>query len=201
MIEIEPNPKLVQYYNESRGLFCDFDGSLRTFVNNEEWHYILSDLESNIFLIKRLEESGLLSDKMVVCDAGIGLGTTLFDIFLQSKSLSDKEFEFWGIEKEEKYIKFLNEKLIDLWEGGLNLICGDIMSQNFSKFNLVYSYSPFKSIPKLETFYDKVISELERGSILIEHRDGGLGFEKTLEKFLDRMEKIDIDGQFVFVKK
>lgn len=198
--EVEPNEQLVKYYQESRSLFTDFDSSKPDFVENEEWHYVISDIELNIFLLQRLDERNLLKQNNFICDCGIGLGVALFDMYQQSKLFKDgKTFEFYGIEKQQNYVDYLNSKLLHYWEGNLNLIHDDIMNQNYSKYNIVYTYTPFKTVDKLTELYTKIISEIEPGSILIENKNSGLGFHGVLTD-LQGIKKIHLDEIVVFQK-
>lgn len=198
--EITPNELLVNYYQESRSLWTDFDSSKPEFIQNEEWHYVLSNLEQNIFLLQRLDEKNLLKEENFICDCGIGLGVALFDIYLQSKLFTDgKKFNFTGIEKQKNYIEFLNQRLLNFWEGNLSLVEDDIMNQNYSKYNIVYTYTPFKTTEKLINFYSKVINEIQPGSILIENKNAGLGMHGVLTE-LGGIKKLEIDDIVVFQK-
>lgn len=200
MVEIvEPNPKLIKYFQESKELWTDFDGNKTEFLSNKEWHYILSNLEQNIFLLKRLEERNLLKSENHIVDCGVGLGTALYDIYLQSKEFSDKTFSFTGIEKQKSYIEFLKKHLISYWENNLQLIEDDIMNQNYSKFNIIYTYTPFQTVEKLKELYNKIISEVESGSVLIENKNAGLGLHGVLTE-LEGIEKIELDDIVVFKK-
>ena len=199
-IEIEPNPKLVEYYHQSRTLHCDFDGSFQEFLANDEWHYILSNIEANIFLLRRLDEIGLLKQEVSVCDVGIGLATALFDLYLQSLEFQEKKFKFSGVEKHTKYINFLKQNLIHHWEDKLTIHECDIMDFNYSEFDILYSFCPFKTPEKLNDFYSKIITEMKPGAILIENRELGLGLNKILDNYCE-LEKIDLAGQWIFVKK
>jgi hypothetical protein len=200
MIEIEPHPLLLEYIGEANALFCDFDGGKREFIDNDEWHYVPSNLEQNIYLLKRIDELGILPSEVDICDCGVGLGTTMFDFYLQSQELNDKKFTFTGIEKYTSYINFFNEKLSKYWNGKLNLIQGEIMEQNYSNYNFIYSYSPFKTEEKLIPYYSKLISEIKPNSIIVEFRNKGLGYEDTLLKF-EEIERVEIDDISIFIKK
>lgn len=198
--EVNPNELLVEYYRMSKTLWTEFDSSRPEFIENEEWHYVISNIEQNIFLLQRLQERSLLREINNICDCGIGLGVALFDIYQQSKLFTDgKTFNFYGIEKQKNYLDFLNEKLFSYWEGNLNLIEDDIMNQNYSKYNIVYTYTPFKTTEKLSKFYNKIISEVESGSLLIENKNAGLGLHGILTE-LDGIKKIQIDDIVVFQK-
>jgi hypothetical protein len=198
--EVQPDEELVNYFSDSKSLWTDFDGNRQNFLENEEWHYVLSNIEANIFLLKRLDERGLLKNNNKICDCGIGLGVALFDIYRQSKSfIDDKTFEFFGIEKEKNYCEFLNQKLIHYWSGNLTLIEDDIMNQNYSNYNIVYTYTPFKTTEKLKVLYNKIISEIEPGSLLIENKNSGLGFNQVLLE-IDGIKKIELDDIVVFQK-
>lgn len=200
---IEPNPILIEYVKQSNSLWTEFDSLSQMFhyseqIINNEWHYIMSNLEQNIFLLKRLDEKNLLPEEVNICDAGIGLGAALFDIYLQSKEIN-KKFNFYGIEKQQKYIEYFNENLLNYWNGDLTMIDGDIMEHDFSNYNIVYSYSPYRSPRYLLDYYTKLKNEIAPGSLIIENRENGLGLESTLS-MVEGLEKIELDDIFVFRK-
>jgi hypothetical protein len=198
--EIHPHPELVKYFNDSKGLFTDFDSAKQNFIEDEEWHYVVSNIELNIYLLQRLDERGLLRQDNVICDCGIGLGVALFDMYQQSKLFTDnKTFKFFGIEKQKEYLDFLNKNLMHYWEGNLTLVEDDIMNQDYSKFNIVYTYTPFKTFEKLHALYSKIISEVEPGSILVENKNSGLGLHGILTE-LEGIKKIHLDDIVVFQK-
>lgn len=197
---IEPNPLLIKYVQRCNSLFTEFDSLKKDFVDSNEWHYIMSNLEQNIFLLQRLKEKNLLNKNTInICDAGIGLGAALFDIYLQSQEITDKKFYFTGIEKYDSYLNYLNEYLIENWENNLTIIKGDIMQQDYSKYDIVYSYSPFRSPRLLVDFYTKVKNEISPGSLIIENRNKGYGIESTMT-MVDGLECIVLDDIVVFRK-
>jgi hypothetical protein len=100
---IEPNPLLVEYFNKKQEIIDNSNLNIEQFDKDGEWHYVESSIEANILLLKRLESRGLLSDKINLCDCGIGYGTILYDLYLQSKEFINKEFTFTGIEKCDDY--------------------------------------------------------------------------------------------------
>jgi hypothetical protein len=159
---VEPSQFLIKYLKTINDSEIDLN-----YFSEDEWCYIQSDLETNIFLFKRIDEIGILPDEINACDCGIGLGTVLFDLYLQSKEFPNKKFTFTGIEKYKKYIDFFNDNLIECWNGELNLIHGDIMDQNYSKYNFIYFYQPFKNSDKSMNFYSKIIKEAPKGAIII----------------------------------
>lgn len=166
MIEVEPNPLLIEYWQVTQGLDCNADSSKKEFIEAGEWSYIPSNLEKTIFLFKRLEEVNLLPKELNICDCGIGLGTTMFDLYLQSKEFENIKFTFTGIEKWKPYIEFLNTNLLKYWNSELNLIESDIMNHNYDKYNLIWFYQPFRQSDKAVNFYKKVILEAQPGSII-----------------------------------
>lgn len=202
---IEPHPLLVNYVQMSNSLWTEFDGLTELFIKSEritkdEWHYIMSNLEQNIFLLKRIEEIGILPKQVNMCDAGIGLGAALFDFYLQSKEMTSHKFTFSGVEKEQKYLDFFYKNLEHFWNGEINITKCDIMDFDFSEFNIVYSYSPFAKPRNLFEFYSKIASEIKPGSLIIENREKGLGLDSTLTR-VDCLEKIKIDDIYIFRKK
>jgi hypothetical protein len=197
-IIIEPNPILIEYYQTAK--VFEMADMLNSKVGDGEWLYIQSNLSQNIFLLKKLDDFGLIPDSGKICDCGIGLGTAIFDIYLQSKDLG-KEYSFVGIEKQSNYLEFLRERLLDFWNGNLEIINGDLMDQRYDEYDIVYCYTPFKDVEKLREFYLKVISEMSEGSILIEHNKYGLGEGEILSSISDDITPIDLDGLTVFQKK
>ena len=193
--EVEPHPELVSYFQETQ----KFNTALpESFLEGNEFYNITSNIEQNIFLINRLEERDLLKDSNRMIDCGIGLGFTLFDFYLQSLD-SKKSFSFSGIEKQKAYIDFMKENLIDFWKDGIDLIEDDIMNHSYKEYDIVYSYSPYRTTVKLKEFYEKVVSEIESGSLIIENANSGIGHGDVLLT-IENLERIEIDDISVFRK-
>ncbi len=163
---IEPNPLLIKYWQIATELNSYSDGGKQEFIDAGQWHYIPSDLEKTILLFKRLEEVNLLPNKLDICDLGIGLGTTMFDLYLQSLDYPNIQFTFTGIELWKPYVDYVNQKLISLWNGNLNLILDNIMNADISKYNFIWFYQPFKVSDKAIPFYHKVIKESLPGTLI-----------------------------------
>lgn len=195
-IELEPHPDLIEYYNIT-GTFKS-DLTIDVFSNVGEHYNVVSNIDQNIFLLKQLDRFGLLRESNNVCDCGIGLGNALFELYLQSKEI-DKEFYFSGVEKQKVYTDFILNNLSHLWKDGIILENDDIMNVNFTRFNIVYSYSPFNNAVQLKSMYKKIISEVSLGSIIIEHANWGLGHFNLLEEFTE-LEKVQLDSMFAFKK-
>lgn len=90
--------------------------------------------------------------KVHACDCGVGLGTLLFDLYIQSLEIQ-KVFTFTGIEKHKPYIDFLNQNLMSFWDSKLTIIEADIMDCNYSKFNLIHLFQPYKVSMKAIPLY------------------------------------------------
>lgn len=196
---IEPNPLLIEYYSIAKSLFTDFDDKRPEFSDQQEWHYILSNIEQNIFLLKRFEEKQLLRPTNKIVDCGIGLGTSLYDLYLQSKEITDKKFEFFGIEKNKHYIDYFSQNLMNKWCDELSLIEDDISNQNYGEYDIIYTYTPYREINRLRSFYQKVSDEMKTGSILIENKSSGLGLHGVMTE-ISGLIKIPIDEIVVFQK-
>ena len=197
-IIIEPNPILLEYYHTAK--VFEMADMLNSKVGGNEWLYIQSNLSQNIFLLKKLDDLGLIPDSGKICDCGIGLGTAIFDIYLQSKDI-EKSYSFVGIEKQSNYLDYLRESLLCFWNGNLEIVEGDLMDQKYGEYDIVYCYTPFRDAEKLREFYLKVISEMSEGSILIENNKCGLGEGEILSSISDDITPIDLDGVTVFQKK
>lgn len=195
---VEPNPVLIEYYHKAKEF--EIKEMLVNKIEDGEWLYIQSNIDQNIFLLKRLEDLELIPDSGKICDCGIGLGTAIFDIYLQSKDL-EKEYSFVGIEKQSKYVDYLNESLLSFWNGNLEVVSGDLMDQKYNEYDIIYCYTPFRNVDKLREFYLKVISEMHEGTILIENKNLGLGEGNVLSSISNDITPIDLDGLTVFQKK
>ena len=195
---VEPNPVLIEYYQKAKEF--EIKEMLVNKIEDGEWLYIQSNIDQNIFLLKRLEDLGLIPDSGKICDCGIGLGTAIFDIYLQSKDI-EKEYSFVGIEKQSKYVDYLNESLLSFWDGNLVVVSGDLMDQKYNEYDIIYCYTPFRNVDKLREFYLKVISEMHEGAILIENKHYGVGEGNILSSISNDITPIDLDGLTVFQKK
>jgi hypothetical protein len=194
--EVEPHPELILYFQETQ----KFSGKLPDDYNQgNEFYNIVSNIEQNIFLLDRLNERNLLKENNNMIDCGIGLGFSLFDFYLQSLSLN-RNFTFTGIEKQKIYVDYLKKNLLSFWNEELNIIEDDIMNHSYSDYNIVYSYTPFRSGKILNEFYNKIAYEVKSGSIIIENANWGLGYHDLL-KNIDLLEPIEIDDIHIFVKR
>ena len=194
--EVEPHPELILYFQETQ----KFSGKLPDDYNEgNEFYNIVSNIEQNIFLLDRLNERNLLKENNNMIDCGIGLGFSLFDFYLQSLSLN-RNFKFTGIEKQKIYVDYLKKNLLSFWNEELNIIEDDIMNHSYSDYNIVYSYTPFRSGKSLNEFYNKIAYEVKSGSIIIENANWGLGYHDLL-KNIDFLEPIEIDDIHIFVKR
>ena len=198
LIIIEPNPILIEYYQKAKEF--EIADMFTSKTGNGEWLYIQSNLDQNIFLLKRLDDLGLIPHSGKICDCGIGLGTAIFDIYLQSKEIG-KDYTFVGIEKHTRYTDYLEASLLNFWDGRLDIVKGDLMDQNYAGYDIVYSYTPFRDADKLREFYLKVISEMREGALLVENKNWGLGEGEILSSISEEIEAIDLDGLTVFRKK
>lgn len=198
---VEPHPLLIEYLQIAYNLNDEVNKNLEEFFQAGEWHYIQADIETNIFLLKRLDELGLLSNETNMCDCGIGLGTILYDIYLQSKEFN-KTFTFTGIEKYKRYTDTLRTHLLKYWNGELNLIEDDIMNVDYSNWNFIYFYQPFKIADKAIKFYLKVIEEVKPGTIIIGLNNFQVqtyGDENLINSF-NQLKPHKIDDVVVFQK-
>ena len=132
-------------------------------------------------------------------DCGVGLGFALYDFYLQSLEF-DNEFIFTGIEKQKIYTDFIKENLMNLWNKELILIEDDIMNIDYKNYNIIYSYTPYRSKNQLVDFYQKISNEVKSGSIIIENATSGWGHFDIL-KNIDNIEPIEIDDIVIFIKK
>ena len=163
---VEPHPLLIEYYVKVQALAAALNGDTTEFKMAGEWHYIESNIEFNIFLLRRLKELDLLPKSPVrICDCGIGLGTIMWDLYLQSKEIADYEFHFVGIEKHRPYIDCFEEELRSYWGADLELIRDDLMAHNLSSYNFIWIFAPYNHRDKMMPFIEKVIDEMPQGAI------------------------------------
>jgi hypothetical protein len=199
---IEPNPLLVEYFNKVQYLKSSVKVDLDKFDSDGEWQYVESNIERNIFLLKRLEEAGLLPSEVNACDCGVGFGTVLYDLYLQSKEFNNRQFTFTGIEKCDEYVNSLKSELLSYWDNNLNLIHDDIMSYDYSNTNFIWFFTPFKISNKLMSFFDKIITEIPVGGFIFgldQYRVMEYGSPELIEKF-NELEFNHIDD-LIFYRK
>ena len=98
---------------------------------------------------------------------------------------------------EDSYL--LDEKFIKKYPNLKLTPFNEFFNIDYSNFNIVYSYSPFNNHKQLKLMYQKIISEIKPGSIIIEHANKGLGHFNLLEEFND-LEKINLDYLYIFRK-
>lgn len=171
--------------------------------NNETWHYIESDAFKYKKILERLDEFKVLKEENHICDCGVGLGRTLFYFFQKTKEIN-KKFNFYGIEKEKHYIEIFERNLRKFWGSKIQIFNQDIMDHDYSKYNIVYTYTPFKSIENLKLFYTKVLNEIKPGSVLIEYIENGNGMDNCLSNLsneLTNIEKFQVGSICFFYKK
>jgi hypothetical protein len=73
------------------------------------------------------------------------------------------------------------------------------MNIDYSKYNIVYSYSPFNNGRDLKRMYQKIINEIKNDSIIIENANWGKGHFELLKEFTE-LEEIDLDGLHIYKK-
>lgn len=202
---VEPNSLLVEYYIKANSLVDGLHKDLSQFKEVGEWHYIESNIEYNIFLLRRLDYLKLLPQSPIrICDCGIGLGTIMYDLYLQSKEFNNYKFEFIGVEKYLPYIDAINQNLSSYWQNDLELISDDLMNHNYSSYNFIWIFTPYNTSDKLMSFFEKVVCEMPVGGIVIgldHYRISTFGSDnlKLMVKCLE-FHKVDELGIFRKVK-
>lgn len=199
---VEANPLLVEYCKKVEESIYLSRISIEDFSKNDEWHYVQSDLNKNIFLLKRLDEKGLLSNNLDLCDCGIGFGTILYDLYLQSKEFNNTTFKFTGVEKYDTYIDSFNTNLKSYWNDELNIVHDDVMNHDYSNHNFIWFYSPFKQSNQMMAFIDKVITEAPVDGMIFgldTFRVMEYGSEDLKNKF-KLLKMVDLDGLYLFIK-
>lgn len=198
---VEPNPLLIEYYIKANTLASELNKDTSSFKELGEWHYIESNIEYNIYLLKRLYEAQLLQPKVNICDCGIGLATIMYDFYLQSKEIP-LDFNFYGVEKWKPYYDSFNDHLSTYWNGDLTIYNCDITEHNYSSYNFIWIFTPFNIVSKLLPFFEKVIDEMPPGGIVIgiDHfRVMSYGSESLKEKFL-QLQRYKLDEIWVLKK-
>ena len=199
---IEPHPLLIEYWQICNQLDYNSDGGKQEFIDAGQWHYVPTHLEKTILLLRRLEEINLLPTELNICDLGIGLGSTMYDLYLQSKEYPNIKFTFTGIELWKPYIDYVNQNLIKYWEGNLDLICDDIMNADIGKYNFIWFYQPFKVSDKAINFYHKVITESKPDTLIFglnTYQIQTYGDDKIKEDF-SKLQQYILDDLVIYKK-
>lgn len=202
MIEVVPDKRLISYWKLANELLSGLNNELEEFNKRGEWPYIQSDINYNILLLQRLLEADLLPDgEIKICDCGIGLGTIMYDLYLQSKNI-ERSFKFYGVEKHEPYINLVNNNLKKYWGSDLTIFNCDLMQHDYSGYNFLWIFTPYSVSNKLLPFFKKVLTEVKPGSIMI-------GLDKwrvvtygddELAKLLTGFKFIGFDGLAICIK-
>ena len=148
----------------------------------KEWHYIEPKTTQFERIITKI--INLYPDKndYKICDAGIGLGTMMYYFYIETKQFENNNFKFYGVEKYKEYVDFFDTKLKQYWDNNITIYIDDIMNHNYSDYDIVYLYAPFKKEGDLINLYQKIVDELKPNSILLEYVLYGNGFFNTVEK-------------------
>lgn len=148
----------------------------------KEWYYIEPKTTQFERIITKI--INLYPDKKdyKICDAGIGLGTMMYYFYMETKQFEDKNFKFYGVEKYKEYIDFFDANLKQYWDNNLTIYIDDIINHNYSDYDIVYLYAPFKKEDDLINLYQKIVDELKPNSVLLEYALYGNGFFNTIQK-------------------
>ncbi len=92
-------------------------------------------------------------EKANFVDAGCGFGDLLFCV----KEFFP-EFNVSGFELSEEIVKHVGKK---------EIICGNICNQDYSNFDIIYSFLPMKDRGLIKDFKDKVFDESKKGTLII----------------------------------
>lgn len=199
---IEPSPLLIDYFVKVRQLIADLHSDISSFKLVNEWPYIESDIESNILLLDRLRSLDLLPEVVSICDCGIGLGTIMYDLYLQSKELDGYRFKFYGVEKYVPYIDCFESNLRSYWQDDLNLIQDDLMAHSYGGYNFIWIFTPYSTSDKLMAFFEKVILEMPVGGLVfgIDHYRIETYGSDSLKLEFRKLESHKVDDLWCFRK-
>ena len=150
--------------------------------NSNEWYYIEPATTQFENIFPRMINLTPSKTTFNVCDAGFGLGTMMYNFYIESKKFEDKTFNFFGVEKYKEYVDFFNKNLKGYWDNNIDLYVDDIMNHNYGKYDIVYCYAPFKNENDLMDMYQKIVDELKPNGILIEYAWYGKGFYSSIQK-------------------
>ena len=171
----------------------------------KEWYYIepnTTQFERIITIIINLNPD---KKDYKICDAGIGLGTAMYNFYIETKQFDDKNFKFYGVEKYKEYVDFFDENLKQYWDDNITIYIDDIMNHNYSEYDIVYLYTPFKKEDDLINLYQKIVDELKPNSILLEYVLCGNGFFNTIQKIhknnQNKTRLINLNGHNLLVIK
>ena len=181
------------------------------FQNNDfvdeikEWYYIEPKTTQFERIITKIINSNPDKKDYKICDAGIGLGTAMYNFYIETKQFDDKNFKFYGVEKYKEYVDFFDKNLKQYWNNNITIYIDDIMNHNYSEYDIVYCYAPFKKEDDLIGMYQKIVDELKPNSILLEYVLYGNGFFNTIQKIhknnQDKNNLINLNGHNLLVIK
>lgn len=166
-------------------------------ILKDNYPYVEADQITLNGFVDALLNKGYLSDSkpQSICDIGFGLGTSLYNINQQIKfnpELKNK-FYFTAIEYNPKLIELFNEFLkykweninVNVFEKDIEVIADDLFNLSYSKYDIVYMYSPLKDPELVYKGYEHIYNTMKPGAVLYERYNRGRGVHNILDKFIE----------------
>ena len=147
---------------------------------SENWNYIEGTQKRYYGLYEALYNKGIIKDKFKVMDVGCGVCSTLYNLSKQFKQY-DATIECYGVEYNKEILELFQKYLYNLWNNAnLSLFTEDLMDHNYSEYDLILSYLPFKNKNDQEKMYTKIFDEMKPGALFFEHWHFGVGVDNLL---------------------
>jgi uncharacterized UPF0146 family protein len=151
-------------------------------VSNNTYSYgYIENLRLNDGAIEKIVDflSNKFSNKIKMCDLGIGFGKKIYQI---SHKLKERGFdvEVHGVEINDKYFDTIME-LKNEWEVDLILHKMDVMYFDISDFDFIYLFQPLKNIKPL---YEKICDNMKSGSIIFDPSFQSVTIKQKLKKYI-----------------
>lgn len=148
--------------------------------NKINYEYIEGIQKNYYGMFEALYNKDLIKEKTKIIDIGCGVCSTLYNLSKQFKYYK-ADIECYGVEYNKELIKLFQKYLYNLWDDTkLSLFTQDLFEHNYSEYDLILCFTPFKKEEDLEKTYTKVFNEMKPGALFFENWDAGKGKNDVL---------------------
>jgi len=166
---------------------------------DERYGYYETDQRVLTNFINSLYNANLLNNEVKLIDVGCGLSTTLYNFYLQLKEDNRFKFELFGIEGDPIIAEKFEKELLSFFQGNLSFSFNEAEKINYSKYNVVYLYSPMK-YEGMCRLYDKIFSEIKPGTIVYDAYLYGKGLNDVIDSRIIKFGLTKIQLEFGGIK-
>jgi hypothetical protein len=175
---VQPTITLEEYTKQSQSLGVFPSETRDRYGYYETEQHTISDF------LCALYNANLLQSENNMIDVGSGLGTTLYNFYIQSRESKLKnlfKIKLHGVEADVELAMKFEKNLLPFFNGELMFCVAEAEELDYSQYNFVYMYSPMK-LEGMHRLYNKILQEISPGTVVYDNYMFGEGIEKILEE-------------------